>query len=77
MMGTYKTLPEDAGVPEVKRLFGEILSDAQVHLLVQVSSSNAGFPVLRYKFAGRLSTCASMVSLWLYLISCFVNLLVE
>jgi hypothetical protein len=52
MMRMYKMLPEDAGVSEVERLFGQILSDGQVHLPVRLLARdlcNAGFPVLRYE----------------------------
>jgi carboxylesterase type B len=52
MINMYKTLPDNATAPEVKRLFGEILSDGQVHLPVRLLARdlhNAGFPVLRYE----------------------------
>jgi len=52
MMRMYKTLAEDLGIPEVERLFGQILSDGQVHLPVRLLARdlcNAGFPVLRYE----------------------------
>ena len=48
----YKTLPDNATAPEVERLFGEMLSDGQVHLPVRLLARdlcNAGFPVLRYE----------------------------
>ncbi|ESK82478.1 putative carboxylesterase [Moniliophthora roreri MCA 2997] len=47
----YKQLPEDAGEEESARLFGEILSDWQVHLPARVLARDlqrTGFPVLRY-----------------------------
>jgi len=52
MMPLYKTLPDDARVEEVERLFGEILSDGQVHLPVRLlirDLCNAGFPAMRYE----------------------------
>jgi hypothetical protein len=52
MRRIYRTLPEDAHVEDVERLFGEILSDGQVHLPVRLlvrDLHNAGFPVLRYE----------------------------
>ena len=51
-MKMYKTVSEDAGIPEVERLFGDIFCDLQVHLPVRLLArdlSNAGFPVLRYE----------------------------
>ncbi|KAJ4476408.1 Alpha/Beta hydrolase protein [Lentinula edodes] len=54
MMRMYRTLGEDAGEGECTRLFGEILSDWQVHLPVRVFARDlhrAGFPVLRYEIA--------------------------
>lgn len=52
MMGMYKTLSDNATIPEIERLFGEMLSDGQVHLPVRLLARdlcNAGFPVLRYE----------------------------
>lgn len=52
MMRFYKKLPGDAPVEEVERLFGEVLSDGQVHLPVRLlirDLHNAGFPTLRYE----------------------------
>ena len=52
MVRMYKTLPDDAETPKVERLFGEILSDGQVHLPVRLLARDlhkAGFPVLRYE----------------------------
>lgn len=52
MMRMYRTLPVDATAEEAKKLFGEILSDGQVHLPVRLLARdlhNAGFPVLRYE----------------------------
>ncbi|KAK7039183.1 hypothetical protein VNI00_010087 [Paramarasmius palmivorus] len=51
MMSRYKQLPDDAGEKESTRLFGDILSDWQVHLPVRLFARDmhrAGFPVLRY-----------------------------
>lgn len=48
----YKPLPDDASVDESFRLFGEILSDIQVHLAVRILARdliNSDFPVLRYE----------------------------
>ncbi|KAJ7027900.1 Alpha/Beta hydrolase protein [Mycena alexandri] len=48
----YRTLPENASSKESERLFGEILSDSQVHLPIRLlvrDLHNAGFPVLRYE----------------------------
>lgn len=47
----YKWLPNDAPEDEVRKLFGEILSDCQVYLperLLARDLVKAGFPVLRY-----------------------------
>ncbi|CAL1698757.1 unnamed protein product [Somion occarium] len=52
VMGLYRTIPKDAPVPEFKKLFGEILSEGQVHLPVRILARdlvNGGFPVLRYE----------------------------
>ncbi|KAJ4001218.1 Alpha/Beta hydrolase protein [Lentinula boryana] len=54
MISMYRQLGEDAGPEECVRLFGEILSDWQVHLPVRVLARDlhrAGFPVLRYEIA--------------------------
>ncbi|KAJ4481216.1 Alpha/Beta hydrolase protein [Lentinula aciculospora] len=54
MMGMYRKLEENAGKDECGRLFGEILSDWQVHLPVRLFARDlysAGFPVLRYEIA--------------------------
>ncbi|KAJ3849991.1 Alpha/Beta hydrolase protein [Lentinula lateritia] len=54
MMRMYRTLGEDAGEGECIKLFGEILSDWQVHLPVRLFARDlhrAGFPVLRYEIA--------------------------
>lgn len=52
MVGMYRTLPEDAESEQARRLFGEILSDAQVHLPVRLLVRDlqaAGFPTFRYE----------------------------
>ncbi|THV08674.1 carboxylesterase [Dendrothele bispora CBS 962.96] len=52
MMKMYRTLPDDASEEESKRLFGEILSDWQVHFPARLLARdlyNAGYPVLRYE----------------------------
>lgn len=54
MVDLYKPLPEGASKDNVAQLFGEILSDGQVHLPVRIlvrDLINAGFPVLRYSIA--------------------------
>ncbi|KAJ3718102.1 carboxylesterase [Lentinula guzmanii] len=54
MISMYRQLGEDAEPEECVRLFGEILSDWQVHLPVRVLARDlhrAGFPVLRYEIA--------------------------
>ncbi|KIY66537.1 carboxylesterase [Cylindrobasidium torrendii FP15055 ss-10] len=53
MVTHYRTLPPDAGPKESARLFGEILSDFQVHLPCRILARDlraVGFPVLRYTF---------------------------
>jgi hypothetical protein len=48
----YPTLPENATSKESQKLFGEILSDSQVHLPVRMLVDHlheANFPVLRYE----------------------------
>ncbi|KAJ7708713.1 Alpha/Beta hydrolase protein [Mycena rosella] len=48
----YDTLPEDATSEASEKLFGQILSDSQVHLPIRIlvrDLHNAGFPVLRYE----------------------------
>ncbi|KAJ3830506.1 Alpha/Beta hydrolase protein [Lentinula raphanica] len=54
MMKMYRRLGEDATTEDCVRLFGDILSDWQVHLPVRVLARDlhrAGFPVLRYEIA--------------------------
>ncbi|KAJ7626324.1 Alpha/Beta hydrolase protein [Mycena polygramma] len=48
----YRSLPADATSEAFQKLFGEILSDSQVHLPVRIlvrDLHEAGFPVLRYE----------------------------
>ncbi|KAJ6624887.1 Alpha/Beta hydrolase protein [Mycena sp. CBHHK59/15] len=48
----YETLPDTATSEQSQKLFGEILSDSQVHLPVRILARDlheAGFPVLRYE----------------------------
>jgi len=48
----YYKLPDNASSLASRKLFGEILSDAQVHLPVRILGRDlheAGFPVLRYE----------------------------
>lgn len=52
LLGMYRALPDDAPEDEVKRLFGELMSDGQVHLPVRLLARDlmaAGFPVVRYE----------------------------
>ncbi|KAK7470775.1 hypothetical protein VKT23_002193 [Stygiomarasmius scandens] len=52
MMQKYRTLPEDASEEDSMRLFGEILSDWQVHFPVRLLArdlQNATYPLLRYE----------------------------
>ncbi|KIK65101.1 hypothetical protein GYMLUDRAFT_39488 [Collybiopsis luxurians FD-317 M1] len=52
MTKMYRQLPHDAKPEECIRLFGDILSDWQVHLPVRMLARDlheAGFPVLRYE----------------------------
>ncbi|KAJ7493353.1 Alpha/Beta hydrolase protein [Mycena galericulata] len=52
LMQYYPTLPENATSQASQRLFGEILSDSQVHLPIRIlirDLHEAGFPVLRYE----------------------------
>ncbi|KAF9075391.1 Alpha/Beta hydrolase protein [Rhodocollybia butyracea] len=54
MMKMYRQLGDDAEQEECVRLFGDILSDWQVHLPVRVLARDlhqAGFPFLRYEIA--------------------------
>lgn len=54
MMKMYRQLGDDAAPEECVRLFGDILSDWQVHLPVRILARDlheAGFPVLRYEIA--------------------------
>ena len=51
-MAVYPTLPDGSSNEEFQKLFGQILSDAQVHLPVRLLArdlADAGFPVLRYQ----------------------------
>jgi carboxylesterase type B len=48
----YDTLPENSTSEAAQKLFGEILSDSQVHLPVRIlvrDLHDAGFPILRYE----------------------------
>lgn len=52
MVKMYRSLPDDAGPAQSQKLYGEILSDLQVHLPVRILARDlhaAGFPVLRYQ----------------------------
>ncbi|KII85983.1 hypothetical protein PLICRDRAFT_667399 [Plicaturopsis crispa FD-325 SS-3] len=54
ILGLYRTLPHDASREDIQRLFGEVLSDGQVHLPVRLFTRDLqkfGFPLLRYKIA--------------------------
>ncbi|KAE9397935.1 carboxylesterase [Gymnopus androsaceus JB14] len=54
MMKLYRQLGDNAEPEECARLFGDILSDWQVHLPVRLLARDlhqAGFPVLRYEIA--------------------------
>jgi hypothetical protein len=84
MVSMYKTLPDDAGTPEVERLFGEILSDGQVHLPVRLLARDlhkAGFPVLRYEIrwtpeqtrSKGKSTCALQLKVMLLILHCGIG----
>lgn len=47
----YPSLPDDASEEAVKKFFGEVLAEGQVHLPVRMLARdlyNSGFPVLRY-----------------------------
>ncbi|KAI0077724.1 alpha/beta-hydrolase [Panus rudis PR-1116 ss-1] len=48
----YKILPHDAPEQDFRKLFGEVLSEGQVHVPVRLLArdlDNAGFPFLRYE----------------------------
>jgi len=48
----YPSLPDDASEQAVKKLFGEVLAEGQVHLPIRILARdlyNSGFPVLRYQ----------------------------
>ncbi|KAJ7806788.1 Alpha/Beta hydrolase protein [Mycena olivaceomarginata] len=52
LMQQYDTLPENSTSEAAQKLFGEILSDSQVHLPVRIlvrDLHDAGFPILRYE----------------------------
>ncbi|KAJ7228409.1 Alpha/Beta hydrolase protein [Mycena pura] len=52
LLEQYNKLPDNASSQASQRLFGEILSDCQVHLPVRILGRDlheAGFPVLRYE----------------------------
>ncbi|KAJ7156911.1 Alpha/Beta hydrolase protein, partial [Mycena crocata] len=52
LVNHYPSLPEEATSDASQKLFGEILSDSQVHLPVRIfvrDLHEAGFPVLRYE----------------------------
>ncbi|OCH89195.1 carboxylesterase [Obba rivulosa] len=52
MMALYRTVPEGAPREEFERLFGEMLSEGQVHLPVRLLARDlaaAGLPVVRYQ----------------------------
>ncbi|KAJ8494392.1 hypothetical protein ONZ45_g13252 [Pleurotus djamor] len=71
----HRKIPENASSEEAQRLFGEILSNLQVHLPVRIFArdfTKAGFPILRYEIrwtpeqnqAGGYVTHGSDRSLW-------------
>ena len=52
IMAMYRSIPEDASREEFERLFGEMLSEGQVHLPVRLLARDlhaAGLPFVRYE----------------------------